>query len=130
MFYNLVKNVEKIFKKENYLQNIRNIWEVNSKACIHKEYVLEKKSISNLFGLIYIALLKMWFCVGEQLVYVAFVDILDPVCYELTKASTTLADETKFAINQVTHTPAYVYNELFVLRGTATPDVSSTHSDM
>lgn len=90
----------------------------------------KKNSISNLFGLIYIALFKMWYCVGEQLVYVAFVDILDPVCYELTKASTTLAYETKSVINEVTHTPAYVYNELFVLNGTAIPDVSSTHSDM
>lgn len=53
-----------------------------------------------------------------------------PVCYELTKASTTIADETKSVINEVTHTPAYVYNELFVLNGTAIPDVSSTHSDI
>lgn len=53
-----------------------------------------------------------------------------PVCYELTKASTTLADETKSTINQVTHTPAYVHNEIFVFRGNAIYDESTTHSDI
>lgn len=53
-----------------------------------------------------------------------------PVCYELTKASTTLADETKSTINQVTHTPAYVHNEIFVFRGNAIYDESTTLSDI
>lgn len=53
-----------------------------------------------------------------------------PVCYELTKASTTLADETKSTINQVTHTPAYVHNDTFVFRGNAIFDESTTHSDI
>lgn len=72
----------------------------------------------------------MWYCVGKQWIYVVIVDILDPVCYELTKASTTLADETKSTINQVTHTPAYVLNDTFVFRGNAIFDESTTHSDM
>lgn len=53
-----------------------------------------------------------------------------PVCYELTKASTTLADETKSTINQVTHTPAYVHNDTFVFRGNAILDESTTQSDI
>lgn len=72
----------------------------------------------------------MWYCVGKQWIYVVIVDILDPVCYELTKASTTLADETKSTINQVTHTPAYVHNDTFVFRGNAILDESTTQSDM
>lgn len=100
---------------------------------MHKDFFLKRNNfflISNTFGFIYIASFTMWYCVGEQWVHVVFVDILDPVCYELTKASTTLADETKSTTHQVTHTPTYMYNETIVLAGNGSSDVSSTQNDM